>query len=221
MQRYFLTPSKQLSDLDQHHIIKVLRMKTGDTIIVCDDTCYEVSIVINQQHVSFDIVKPLLPIKKRNITLVQGLPKAPKVETTIKYATMVGVKDIILVPMKYSQVQTLPAYQKFDRYQMIAKEAAELAHRDDIPQVKGIVSIKDVSFKHTVYLFDELSTEELHHDSFEDITIIIGPEGGIHPDERKFLLNQGVKTISLGPLILSSEIAGVIAIAKLIHFDKP
>jgi 16S rRNA (uracil1498-N3)-methyltransferase len=220
MQRYFLTPNKTLSDLDQHHIIKVLRMRSKDHIIVCDEACYEVEISIHDQKVTYEKIKKLDKIEKRHITLVQGLPKSPKVETTIKYATMVGVDNIILVPMKYSQVQMLPAVSKFDRYQMIAKEASELAHRDDIPMIKGIVSIEDLNFNQKVYLFDEMSKETIHDKSLDDITIIIGPEGGIHPNERAYLLKKGVKPISLGPLILSSEIAGVIAIAQLIHFDK-
>ena len=88
MQRYFLTPSKTLSEQDQYHIIKVLRMRSGDHIIVCDDLCHEVEIEIVDQKVSFKLLKTLPKIKKRKITLIQGLPKSPKVETTIKYATM-------------------------------------------------------------------------------------------------------------------------------------
>jgi 16S rRNA (uracil1498-N3)-methyltransferase len=220
MQRYFLTSEHTLSESDQHHIIKVLRMKSGDHIYVCDQVCHEAEIIINHQHVSFKKLHVLKKIQKRHITLVQGLPKTPKVETTIKYATMVGVSEIIICPMQYSQSQHLPASQKFDRYQAIAKEAAELAHRDDMPVVKGIVQIKDLDFTKTMYVLDETSKTYIEDDINQDIIIIVGPEGGIHPNERDFLLEKGVKPITLGPLILSSEIAGVIAIGKLIHFDK-
>lgn len=220
MQRYFLTHNHQLSETDQHHIIKVLRMKSGDHIYVCDHVCHEAEIMITNQHVTFKTLHMLKKIQKRRITLVQGLPKTPKVEVTIKYATMVGVSEIIICPMQYSQSSFLPASQKFDRYQTISKEAAELAHRDDMPIVKGIVQLKDLDFSKSIYVLDESSHYEIEDDMHQDITIIVGPEGGIHPDERAFLLKQGAKLITLGPLILSSEIAGVIAIGKLIHFDK-
>jgi 16S rRNA (uracil1498-N3)-methyltransferase len=102
---------------------------------------------------------------------------------------------------------------------MIAKEASELSHRDDIPEITALDSLNGLDFSKPVYLLDELSDQKIS-DHLEDITIIVGPEGGIHKDERLMLLQKGAKAISLGPLILSSEIAGVIAISQLIRFDK-
>jgi 16S rRNA (uracil1498-N3)-methyltransferase len=121
--------------------------------------------------------------------------------------------------MHYSQVKQLPKEIKFDRYHMIAKEASELSHRDDIPEIIALDSLNALDFSKPVYLLDELSDQKIS-DHLEDITIIVGPEGGIHKDERLMLLQKGAKAISLGPLILSSEIAGVIAISQLIRFDK-
>jgi 16S rRNA (uracil1498-N3)-methyltransferase len=219
MQRYFLDEQDNLTKIDQNHIIKVLRMRSNDRIIVCKEVCHDAIIHISGQTVTYTRLEQRPKIVKRHITLVQGLPKAPKIETTIKYATMAGVSKILIVPMHYSQVKQLPKEIKFDRYHMIAKEASELSHRDDIPEITALDSLNALDFSKPVYLLDELSDQKIS-DHLEDITIIVGPEGGIHKDERLMLLQKGAKAISLGPLILSSEIAGVIAISQLIRFDK-
>jgi 16S rRNA (uracil1498-N3)-methyltransferase len=218
MQRYFIEQgASALSEIDQHHIIKVMRMKTGDQVIVCSHTCHLVELVI-QDSVTYKSIQTLNKINKRKVILVQGLPKHPKLETTIKYATMAGVDEIICVTMKHSIVKDRPSASKLLRYQMIAKEASELAHRDDIPKITLVDRLEDIDFLPMTYLFDEKSHESIHTQSSEAVMIIIGPEGGIHEEERQYLLSKGVKKTSLGPLIYSSEIAGVLAIQTLMTF---
>jgi 16S rRNA (uracil1498-N3)-methyltransferase len=164
------------------------------------------------------MIKALEKIKKRKIILVQGLPKHPKLETTIKYATMAGVDEIICVPMMYSIVKDISSDSKMQRYDMIAKEASELSHRDDVPKISLIKTLKEIDLLPNTYLFDEKSNDIIQDRTTQPVMIIIGPEGGIHEDERQYLLSNGVKNTSLGPLIYSSEIAGVLAIQTLMTF---
>ena len=218
MQRYFIPFGKtELSDTDQHHIKKVMRMKTGDQVIICSDSCHLVELTVNE-NVTYNIIKSLDKIKKRKIILVQGLPKHPKLETTIKYATMAGVDEIMCVPMMYSIVKDMPSDSKMQRYHMIAKEASELSHRDDVPKISIIKTLKEIDLLPNTYLFDEKSHDIIQDRTTQPVMIIIGPEGGIHEDERQYLLSNGVKNTSLGPLIYSSEIAGVLAIQTLMTF---
>ena len=218
MQRYFIPQgSTNISELDQHHIKKVMRMKTGEQVIICQDQCYLVELTVDEK-VTYRIIESLNKINKRHVVLVQGLPKHPKLETTMKYATMAGVDTIICVPMHHSMIKDMPSENKIQRYQMIAKEAAELAHRDDIPTIVFKKSIKDIELLPNTYVFDEKSQDIIQDQSIEPVMIIIGPEGGLHDEERHYLLTKGVKNRSLGPLIYSSEIAGVLAIQTLMTF---
>jgi len=220
MQRYFVShEGVPLSEQDQKHIVKVLRMRSGERIIVCNGVCFEAIITIENGMVSYQKETILPKITKRKITLIQGIPKHPKIETTIKFASMIGVSEILLVPMKYSVIQTIPSQQKLQRYDKIAKEASELAHRDDLPIIKAVPKLEDIPLKTRTYLLDE-TTKEMPEDlPSEDLIIIVGPEGGIHTDERQMLLSKGAIQMTLGPHIMSSEIAGVVALSKFIHFD--
>lgn len=220
MQRYFVPEEgAPLTLEDQKHIVKVMRMRSDERIIVCSKVCYEAVITVNGSEVSYQKTRELPAINKRHCVLIQGLPKHGKVETTIKYAAMIGVTEIILVPMKYSIAKQLPSHQKLTRYQMIAKEASELAHRDDIPAIKVIPKFEDIPITSQTYLLDEATNKQPLDDKMAPVTLIVGPEGGIHEQERAFLLEKGVKQFSLGPLILSSEIAGIVGLSKFMHFD--
>lgn len=218
MQRYFL-PSLDapLTKQDQLHITKVMRMRTDDFIIVCDTSCYEARITIDSSGVTYEKIKALPKKEVMPITLVQALLKGSKIETTVKYATMLGVKDIILVPMHYSEVKQL-SDNKLTRLHLIMKEAAELAHRDDVPSLKLIDHLNDIEWDTPTYLLDELETKLMTPKFNTPITLIVGPEGGIHPNEREWLIKKHVTPVSLGPLILSAEFAGVAAISKWIQF---
>lgn len=224
-QRYFLNEdSGVIADQDAHHIKQVMRMKTGDTIIVCvNGKCMEASIDIQKNDVKYHVIKPLEKIETLDITLFQGMPKGNKIETTLKYATMYGASKIVCVDMMRSIKSGVPSENKQKRYQMIMKEASELAHRFDIPKLDYAKSIKDVHWDtyDLVLLADEDEKTVVLNDAIPvylksvKIALIIGPEGGIDPEERSYLKEHHAKLISLGHNILSSEIASIYALSVL------
>jgi len=224
-QRYFLEENKGLiTGQDAHHIKQVMRMKTGDIIIVCvDATCFEAFITISKDEVSYEIIKKLKNQDTLDITLFQGMPKGNKIEITCKYATMYGVTHLVLVDMKRSIQGGKPSEQKQKRYQMIMKEASELSHRSSIPTLEYIHGLDHVKWDQydLILLADEDEKTTTLNDAIPDqlkskkIALIIGPEGGIDLKERVYLKQHNAKLISLGSNILSSEIASLYALSIL------
>ena len=100
-QRYFLDELNQvITGQDAHHIKKVMRMKTGDEIIVCaQKKCFLASIEINDDHVTYQTKEELKQPSKMDVTLIQGLPKGSKNDFVVKYATIFNASKIILTPM--------------------------------------------------------------------------------------------------------------------------
>jgi len=216
-QRYFLDKkSNMISGQDAHHIKTVMRMKNEDEIIVCyDDACFLASINVDQPDVKFQIIKELSQPKALNITIIQGLPKSPKHEIVTKYATIFGASSIIFTPMHRSIAKLENTDNKLKRLEVIAKEAAELAHRFNVPNIEFKKSLDSIDLKSydLVLLADENNKttslkNAVHGDLLKlKIAVIIGPEGGISEQERMTLLSKDVITVSLGNNILPTEIA--------------
>jgi 16S rRNA (uracil1498-N3)-methyltransferase len=225
-QRYFIDEksinNKLITGNDAHHIIKVMRMKIDDQIIVCNKgLCHLVHITQMNQNVSFEIDEKLSSKESFDVTLIQGLPKGSKIDTVTKYATIFGVSNIIFVEMNRSISKEKNVDNKLKRLEVIAKEAAELAHRSDVPNIAFIKTLKEIEFNDFKWILvaDEnekttrLSDIILKENIKEKTAIIIGPEGGITDQERNYFKDQKSHFISLGDNILPTEIASLYALS--------
>lgn len=219
MQRYILNnDTKTFYDSDIHHITKVMRMKSDDKVIVClEEQCYLAQLNIESKEVDYVVLEKLETNKTPNITLIQGLIKGNKLDTTIKYSTIFGVKKIILTEFERSISKLKNSDFKIERYFNIAKEAAELAHREMIPEVSVSNDLTKINWDSFDYILvaDEEEKERLITDldlkliKTKKIAIIIGPEGGISNKEREFFKTINSLKISLGKYIFPAEIAAI------------
>jgi len=225
-QRYFIEQQdfklKVITGNDAHHISKVMRMQINDEIIVCSDSdCYRCHIIDIQKDVLFEIDEKLLNKDSFHVTLIQGLPKGSKIDTVVKYATIFGVSNIIFVEMNRSISKEKNTDNKLKRLETIAKEAAELAHRFDVPNIEFIKKLKDINYQPFSYVLvadeNEKTTylkDVIHQNNIKDnIALVIGPEGGITDEERIFFKDQKAYFISLGDNILPTEIASLYALS--------
>jgi 16S rRNA (uracil1498-N3)-methyltransferase len=216
-QRYFVQEfNHQITGNDAHHILNVMRMKTGDEIIVCQNhQCFLVSLVIQSNNITYQEIRELTHSKRPEITLIQGLPKGSKTEFIAKYATIFGVSHVVFLQMQRSIAKIENEDNKIRRLSAIAKEAAELAHRDDVPHISFVSHINKInlSMYDVVLLADEnyksKTLEEVlpHINPNLKIAVIIGPEGGITDQERNYLDESHVVFVSLGDLIFPTEAA--------------
>lgn len=218
-QRYFVDEfNHQIIGQDAHHITHVMRMKTGDEIIVCSKRiCFLASIEINQHQVNYKTIKVLPSKDLPNITIIQGLPKGNKTEFIVKYATIFGASHLIFTEMNRSIARIDNEDHKLKRLNAIAKEAGELAHRDDLPHIsmiKHLMSIDFTSYQKVLLADENCKNAYLQNvlekvSSSDKIAVIIGPEGGITDKERHELFSKGVTPISLGELIFPTEAASL------------
>lgn len=217
MQQYILNDvTKEFSKEDCHHILNVLRMNDGDNVSVCfEDKCYLVKLVINDNLVSYEIINEIVKTNESNITLIQGNLKGSKIETTIKYATIFGARNIMITNFIRSIALIKNEDHKLKRYTTIAKEAAELSKREYVPTISFESSLLKLDFKQfdLVILADEEEVEDnikgLDFKSFKNIAIIIGPEGGIDNKEREYLKSIKVTSTTLGNYIYPAEISAL------------
>lgn len=212
---------------DCFHLKKVMRAKKGTQIeIVAKQSVYGCEVTQLEPHIELDVLmqierKSELPIE---VTIIQGLPKLDKMDLIIQKGTELGASAFIPWNAKRSVVKydAKKEQQKQSRWQKIAKEAAEQAHRNQIPEIHSIVSTNQL--QHIMETFDAIfiGSERLAKTIFEKqllmktltgytegtkIACIIGPEGGIDEDEFQIFLNHQAIEIPFGNRILRTETA--------------
>lgn len=215
MQRYFVK-EKITSNIvhiteDFHHIKNVMRMKTGDNIIVTDQESAHVAEIVGftDDSVQVELMGELesneLPI---NITIGIGMMQNKKMDFIIQKLTELGVHEIIPIKMTRSIVK--PKDNKLERWKKIAKEASEQSHRMRIPIIQSPMSLKEIrklKIRNKFLAYETSEEQSTITNLKEDALFIVGPEGGIDPEERQYLLEEGFTEISLGKRILRAETA--------------
>lgn len=235
MQRYFIDSDSfnnlVIQDKDIiFHITKVMRTKLEDEIIVCNieqnyDNCYIVKIdEINKDNIFFSKIELLKNKEKYNIDLVQGLPKGNKIDDIIKNLTHLGVNKLIISPMDRSNATIKNTDNKIDRYLKIINQSAMLSHRHDLMEIEFIKTIFKIDYSRYDYIIladedeaNKIKNLDLSFKREDKIIIIIGPEGGISKNERKFFLDKKAILIDLGPYILPTELSGIAATVKILN----
>ncbi|MBL0388364.1 16S rRNA (uracil(1498)-N(3))-methyltransferase [Tumebacillus sp. ITR2] len=234
MQRYFVQPDAiadgriAITGDDVKHIVRVMRMEAGEEVIVCDGLghAFRVELTdLGDTTVTGRVVEELVhsPESRVKITLAQGLPKGDKMELIVQKGTEVGINRFVPVDMARCVVQydAKKEQKRRDRWQKIAKEAAEQAHRNLVPSIAEPMSFKQVmnsldGFDLVVVPYEGEKARSLREvladaPDAQHICVLIGPEGGIADSEVETALSRGALPVTLGPRILRTETAGLVA----------
>ena len=210
---------------DAVHLQKSLRLRVGDEVLLCDGRSTEYDTVIDAFEdggvwLEVKAVHPSEAEPTLKVTLYQGLPKGDKFEWIIQKAVELGVTEIVPVEMTRSIAKIGDkADKKVKRWQTIADEAASQSGRGILPSVKA-----PVRFREILPLLADTPSVVCYEGGGEPFTalidpsqtalaLIIGPEGGIAPEEVEAMLAVGVKAATLGKRILRCETAPIAAIA--------
>lgn len=218
---------------DVKHISKVLRCRIGEELEVCDNDNNEYICEItniDKSQVELNILE-CVDIKRESdlkIKLYQGLPKGPKMEMILQKLTEVGVDEIILVQTKRTvvKVDDKKEDKKIERWERIIYEAAKQSKRGKIPRLRGVLSFKEA--------LDDMKTNDFNIAPYENertksikqaikgvdiknIGIFVGPEGGFEDTEIKDVEEIGGQSVSLGPRILRTETASLVASSIVLY----
>ncbi|MDA0298404.1 MAG: RsmE family RNA methyltransferase [Actinobacteria bacterium] len=194
-----------LSDDDQHHLLKVLRVKSTDQITVSDGVGKWITATINKDGdvlatSELFVVEP----PKWKLCVAFAPVKGEKPELIVQKLTELGIDEIIpLAPTARSVVRwdAAKTEKQTGRLQRVANEASMQSRRVWLPVVHPVTQLADLVSRSEV-AFAELGGVEAAHR-----TIVVGPEGGFAPDE----LDGSVSRVSLGESVLRAETAAIVA----------
>ncbi len=243
MHRFFIEKRDIVNDRvtikgeDAHHISRVLRLKEGDTITLCDGEGIDYAAAVGNidKHSIETVIKGKSPSKGEpgvNAVLYQGIPKSAKMDTIIQKCTELGVKRIVPIYTQRTVVilgSEKDKKKKLERWGKIAEEAAKQSGRGVIPYIDMPMTlseaIKDAAALDMAIipyeLEKDLSIREVLKGNKADIGFFIGPEGGFASEEIEEARKAGIVPVTLGSRILRTETAGIVVLTCIMyHYDQ-
>lgn len=212
---------------DAVHITRSLRMSVGESITLCDSNGVEHICKIERICDDGVFVREMSQEERQNepsvsVTLFAALTKGDKFENMIQKAVELGVHTIVpvLTERCISRPDEKNAVKKQQRYQKIAFQAAMQSHRNIVPKVESVCSIKQAAEKlsgfDTAILFYEGGGKPLSKvlaNGEKSIAVFTGPEGGFGENEVSLLTQSGAVCTTLGKRILRAETAPLAALS--------
>jgi 16S rRNA (uracil1498-N3)-methyltransferase len=206
-----------------HQIANVLRLKAGEQItLVRNDV--ESRVVI--ENVDGDQVRGRCISKRAvgteprvRLTLALPILRGDRTEEVIEGVTQLGVSRIVPFVSSRSVVRSLPDAKR-ERWARVAREAAETARRGRVPTIdepREWDRLFDALDEPVLVAWESEVLVKLR-DAVPDraqLSLVIGPEGGLSMEEIAVARDRGAVTVSLGPRNLRSETAAVAAVAQV------
>lgn len=238
MTRFFVDPGELQSNFlvltgENAQHAKVLRLKNGEEVLVCDGEGTECMCMVSD-------VSPgqiSLVVKKRQasqtearvaVSIYMAFPKGDKLEHVIQKATELGAYEIVAFPSArcVSRPDEKSLKKKLERWQKIAASAAEQSGRGRIPEVIILESYSQALGRAAqadqALLFYENEQAKTLHMALEEkewktVSLMTGPEGGLEPSEVTRAMDAGMQVCTLGKRILRCETAPLCALSAVMY----
>ena len=162
------------------------------------------------------------------VTVIQALPKAERSELAIELATEAGADALVAwqAARCVARWEGSRAEKGLRRWRAVARAAAQQSRRAHIPSVEGMLSTATLTQRigdvvasgATVLALHESATGRLTDLSLgqaKSVMLVVGPEGGIAPDELAAVTDAGAVAVRLGPTVLRTSTAAAAALGAL------
>ncbi len=209
---------------------KVLRLKPGETVLVCNGEGQECLCQIS----STDPWELRVTERRASqseaavrVSVYMAFPKADKLEHVIQKATELGAYEIVAFPSArcVSRPDEKSLKKKLERWQKIAASAAEQSGRGRIPQVITLMSFSEALSRacqaEKALMFYEheeaLTLKTALTGTYRTVSLLTGPEGGLEEGEVSQARAAGMQVCTLGKRILRCETAPLCALSAVMY----
>ena len=238
MTRFFIEPEDMQPDFlvltgENAQHAKVLRLKNGEEVLVCDGQGREclctvsdvsperISLVVN--HCQESDTEAAV-----RLSVYMAFAKGEKLEHVIQKATELGAFEIIAFPSArcVSRPDEKSLKKKLERWQKIAQSAAQQSGRGRIPEVLVMTSYKQALSRAAqadvglLFYENERATTlkmALTQKPYQTVSILTGPEGGLEESEVEQASQAGLQVCTLGKRILRCETAPLCALSAIMY----
>ncbi len=218
----------RLPDAAANHVGRVLRLREGAVIVAFDGSghdyrCEILSVKGDEVCVRVGARAAGLPESPLRITLVQAVSRGERMDWTLQKATELGVRTIVPVLSSRSVVRLddQQAGKKLRHWQAIVAGACEQCGRSTVPEIRLPQELSRYLASSTRD-GQRLVLSPASPASLAGLTsvgsrveLLIGPEGGLDDSELERAAASGYVPVRLGPRVLRTETAGIVALTVL------
>ncbi len=204
-----------LSADDSHHALRVLRLKTGDSISISygDGWVYTAALANEDKRNLHFKVKEKRRYQSPSLLSIAMAPTKSndRFEWFLEKATELGIARIIPIICEHSERKVY----KRERGMRIIEAAFKQSHKGRLPDLSEAISFKSLLEQEpakNAYLASLISEPKtkLHELHFQEAhLLLVGPEGDFSESELKLAKSKGFKHLDLGNEVLRTETAGV------------
>ncbi|MEO5627886.1 MAG: RsmE family RNA methyltransferase [Candidatus Saccharimonadales bacterium] len=200
---------------------KVLRFRPGQEVVLFDGQQHERLYSLNELGRDKAILELITDFERKTpskeVTLFWSLLKKDKNDWVLQKATELGVSHFVPILAERSEKTGFNE----DRAIKIVIEAAEQCGRSDIPMVHSPIllqtALNEYSSKLPMFVCEQNDLTKPKNPNYQEVGVLVGPEGGWSDNEKQMFLNQEVGKLQLGEFTLRAETASVTAAAKLLN----
>jgi 16S rRNA (uracil1498-N3)-methyltransferase len=218
----------KLDQTASNHLVRVLRTRVGEKLVLFNGDGFDYACTTLNEHakktcVSIDQKITLTNESPLDTTLIQGLSRHDRMETSIQKCIELGISRIIPVMLTRSNVRLASDKQdkKLTHWERVAISACEQCGRSRVPEIYAVQTLETLPgllvpasarimfAPEAKYTLDEIAPAN------NTIEFIIGPEGGMTEDEEQQLAAMQFCAVRFGPRILRTETAGPASLAVI------
>lgn len=210
------------------HHARVLRLEPGDAVVLFDGSGREAGghvASVTPAEVTCRVEVPSAgPTTTFEAVLVLAMPKAGKLDTIVRMVTEAGATALHLAWTERALGRPDPrrAEAKMARLARVAREAARQAGRADVPSLHAPAPVLEVAGRAPASAVRLLADPAASRSLFDSVPagsgavwMVVGPEGGLSPEEIARLTERGFDRVRLGPYVLRVETAAPVAMAMV------
>ena len=212
---------------------KVLRLKNGEQVMVCDGQgaeciCTVSDVSAGQISLVVNAVQKSSSEPSVKVSIYMAFPKSDKLEHVIQKATELGAYEIVAFPSArcISRPDEKSLQKKKERWQKIAASASEQSGRGHIPEIITLGSYSEAisraiqADKSILFYENEHATTlkmALDRGAYQTVSLLSGPEGGLEDSEVEKARQAGMEICTLGNRILRCETAPLCALSAVMY----
>ena len=214
---------------EAHHAVAVRRLRVGSDVVLTDGRGSSVTGRVQETgkwYFSVTVTsKVVVERTQPSVTVIQAIPKGDRGELAVEVLTEVGADEI--VPWAAARCVAVwrgdRARRSHEKWVVTAREAGKQARRAWFPVVPEMEStesvvrrLADADLAVVLHEAAATSLSSLEVPPTGRIVVVVGPEGGISPEELAAFEAAGVHPVRLGSEVLRTSTAGVAAVSALL-----